>query len=72
MLLLAHHPVHARAAVVGERLGRVLEQVPVDRDVDAGAIVGGRHTSQRGSTAKRLITSSAAAAFSARTVDPPA
>ena len=37
-------------------------------DVSHGEIVGGRYTSQRGSRAKRLITSSAAAAFSSRTV----
>jgi hypothetical protein len=40
-------------------------------DAAIGAIVGGRYTSQRGSTAKRLITSSAAAAFSSRTVSQP-
>ncbi len=34
-------------------------------------MVGGSHTSRRGSTAKRLITSSAAAAFSAATVSVP-
>ena len=33
-------------------------------------MVGGRYGSSRGSTAKRLMTSSAAAAFSSRTVDP--
>ena len=36
-------------------------------DVVTGPIVGGRYSSQRGSMANRLITSSAAAAFSSRT-----
>ena len=36
-------------------------------DVATGLIVGGRYSSHRGSVANRLITSSAAAAFSSRT-----
>lgn len=40
--------------------------------VAVGAIVGGRYSSQRGSMAKRLITSNAPAAFSSRTVTRPA
>ena len=36
--------------------------------VATGLIVGGRYSSQRGSIANRLITSSAAAAFSSRTL----
>ncbi len=44
---------------------------PSRDDVATGAIVGGRYTSQRGSSANRLSTSSAAAAFSSRTVTRP-
>ena len=50
-----------------ERLLGVLEQVAAAVEVATGLIVGGRYSSQRGSTANRLITSSAAAAFSSRT-----
>jgi hypothetical protein len=39
--------------------------------VALGAIVGGRYSSQRGSTAKRLITSRAAAAFPSGIVSRP-
>ena len=52
-----------------ERLVRVLEQVSV-AGVATGLIVGGRYTSQRGSIANRLITSSAAAACAAAGPDP--
>ncbi len=45
---------------------------PSTREVGVGAIVGGRYGISRGSTAKRLITSRAAAAFSSRTATRPA
>lgn len=41
-------------------------------EVAVGAMVGGRYGSSRGSTAKRLMTSRAAAAFSSRTDTRPA
>ena len=64
VLLLADHLVDARPAVVGERLGRVLQEaVGASRSRRAPSSAAGTAAS-RGSTAKRLITSSAAAAFS--------
>ena len=71
MLLLADDLGHPLAAVVRERLGRVLDS-PGRDDVAEGLIVGGRCSSCSGATANRLITSIAAAAFSSRTVTRPA
>ncbi len=71
MLLLAYDPGHPSAAYwANASFG--CSRKPSSCEVAAGAMVGGRYGSSRGSIAKRLMTSRAAAALSSRIVTRPA